>query len=55
MGRSIKKGPYADFRLLKKVETTEKSGKKISDQDMVEKINDHSGDDQPHIRCSQWK
>ena len=24
MGRSIKKGPYADFRLLKKVETTEK-------------------------------
>jgi small subunit ribosomal protein S19 len=28
MGRSIKKGPYADFRLLKKVETAEKSGKK---------------------------
>lgn len=28
MGRSIKKGPYCDFRLLKKVETIEKSGKK---------------------------
>jgi small subunit ribosomal protein S19 len=28
MGRSIKKGPYCDFRLLKKVEVTEKSGKK---------------------------
>ena len=28
MGRSIKKGPYADHRLLKKVEATEKSGKK---------------------------
>ena len=28
MGRSIKKGPYCDLRLVKKVETTEKSGKK---------------------------
>ena len=28
MGRSIKKGPYCDFRLLKKVEAMEKSGKK---------------------------
>jgi small subunit ribosomal protein S19 len=28
MGRSIKKGAYCDFRLLKKVETREKSGKK---------------------------
>ena len=28
MGRSIKKGPYSDLRLLKKVEATEKSGKK---------------------------
>ncbi|MFN3840449.1 MAG: 30S ribosomal protein S19 [Cyclobacteriaceae bacterium] len=28
MGRSVKKGPYCDFRLLKKVEATEKSGKK---------------------------
>jgi len=28
MGRSIKKGPYCDFRLLKKVEGMEKSGKK---------------------------
>lgn len=28
MGRSIKKGPYCDTRLMKKVETVEKSGKK---------------------------
>lgn len=28
MGRSIKKGPYCDFRLLNKVETAEKAGKK---------------------------
>jgi len=28
MGRSIKKGPYCDSRLSKKVETMEKSGKK---------------------------
>lgn len=28
MGRSIKKGPYCDFRLLKKVEAMEKAGKK---------------------------
>jgi small subunit ribosomal protein S19 len=28
MGRSIKKGPYCDFRLQKKVEVMEKSGKK---------------------------
>ncbi len=28
MGRSIKKGPYLDARLLKKVEAMEKSGKK---------------------------
>lgn len=28
MGRSVKKGPYCDFRLLKKVEGMEKAGKK---------------------------
>jgi len=28
MGRSIKKGPYLDTRLLKKVEAMEQSGKK---------------------------
>jgi small subunit ribosomal protein S19 len=28
MGRSIKKGPYCDFRLSKKVEAAEKTGKK---------------------------
>jgi small subunit ribosomal protein S19 len=28
MGRSIKKGAYCDFRLLKKVEGMEKAGKK---------------------------
>ena len=28
MGRSIKKGPYCDFRLTKKVEVMEKAGKK---------------------------
>lgn len=28
MGRSIKKGPYCDYRLRNKVETMEKSGKK---------------------------
>lgn len=28
MGRSIKKGPYLDARLLKKVEAMEQSGKK---------------------------
>jgi small subunit ribosomal protein S19 len=28
MGRSIKKGPYCDMRLLKKVQAIEQSGKK---------------------------
>jgi small subunit ribosomal protein S19 len=28
MGRSIKKGPYIDFRLVKKVEVMNESGKK---------------------------
>jgi small subunit ribosomal protein S19 len=28
MGRSVKKGPYADVRLLKKVQAVEQSGKK---------------------------
>jgi len=28
MGRSIKKGPYCDFRLMRKVEVMEKAGKK---------------------------
>jgi len=28
MGRSLKKGPYVDFRLTKKVATMEESGKK---------------------------
>ena len=28
MGRSIKKGPYCDFRLLSKVDAMESSGKK---------------------------
>lgn len=28
MGRSLKKGPYIDFRLVKKVDTLNESGKK---------------------------
>lgn len=28
MARSLKKGPYIDFRLVKKIETTVESGKK---------------------------
>ena len=42
MSRSLKKGPYIDFRLENKVEVMNDSGKEISDQNMVKKINDLS-------------
>ena len=29
MGRSIKKGPYCDLRVVKKVEATEKSARSL--------------------------
>ena len=35
MGRSLKKGPFIDGYLLKKVEDTECSGQKSRDQNLV--------------------
>jgi len=40
MSRSLKKGPFVDDSLMKKVEALNASGKKRSDQDLVQKIND---------------
>ena len=40
MARSLKKGPYIDFRLEKKVDALNESGKKECDQNLVKKIND---------------
>ncbi len=43
MGRSLKKGPYIDFRLEKKVTAMDDTGKKTVSQDLVTQINDFSG------------
>jgi ribosomal protein S19 len=42
MARSLKKGPYIDFRLDKKVETQNDAGKKVRNQNLVAPINDFS-------------
>jgi hypothetical protein len=39
MGRSIKKGPYCDHRVLKKGGSNREIWQEVSDQDMVKKIN----------------
>jgi len=40
MARSLKKGPYIDFRLEKKVEALESAGKKIGGKDLVAPLDD---------------
>ena len=42
MSRSIKKGPFIDFKLEKRVLEMNEGQKEISDQDMVKKISDFS-------------
>ena len=41
MARSLKKGPFVDHHLLKKVEDQNKDGIKKTDQNMVETFDDH--------------
>ena len=40
MSRSIKKGPFIDFKLEKRVVEMNDRTEEISDQDMVKKISD---------------
>lgn len=39
MGRSLKKGPFVDEHLMKKVEAAQGSDKKSSDQNLVSSFN----------------
>ena len=44
MSRSIKKGPYVHPKLMKKVETVQRSGAKTVISDVVACVDDHAGD-----------
>ena len=45
MPRSLKKGPFLDLHLLKKVEKAVESGDKKTNQNLVPSFNDHSFND----------
>jgi ribosomal protein S19 len=41
MARSLKKGPFIDHHLKKKIDVQNQDGSKKTDQNMVETIDDH--------------
>ena len=43
MGRSLKKGPYIDFRLEKEDRCNERIWQEVSNQNLVKKIDDLAG------------
>ena len=43
MGRSLKKGPFVDQKLLIKIDDMNDSGQKRPDQNLVAPLNDHAG------------
>jgi ribosomal protein S19 len=55
MSRSLKKGPFIDFKLEKRVMEMNDAGKKASHQNLVEKVSHLTGFCGPHHRRSQWQ
>jgi ribosomal protein S19 len=51
MPRSLKKGPFIDLHLLKKVEKAMESGEKKTNQNLVSPFHDHSRYDWSDHRC----
>ena len=52
MARSIKKGPFADASLLKKVDAMNEAGDKVCNQDMVPSFYNLPKHDRTHNCCS---
>ena len=50
MGRSMKKGPFVEERLMKRIESMNTSGSKTHGQDLVADLDDLPGDGRPHDR-----
>ena len=55
MPRSVKKGPFLDDHLLKKVKHLNETNGKDRHQDLVAQIDHHSGDGGTHDFCAQRK
>ena len=55
MSRSLKKGPYINYKLEKKVLDASDSKKKSCHQDLVKGFNDFSGFCRADHRSLQWK
>ena len=52
MPRSLKKGPFVDTTLMKKVDGAEREGQQGGHQDLVPPFDDRPGDAGPHRRCT---
>jgi len=50
MPRSLKKGPFVDDHLMKKVDVQNDNGVKDRHQDLVPAFHDRAGDARPHDR-----
>jgi hypothetical protein len=50
MARSVKKGPFVDAHLLKKVEAAARRRRQASDQDLVASFDDPAGFHRPDDR-----
>ncbi len=55
MPRSVKKGPFVDAHLLKKVEQANATGSKKSHQDLVKAFDNYPGNGRVDFRHTQWQ
>ena len=53
MARSVKKGPFVDGHLLKKVDEAQRHQVEEGHQDLVAPLDDHPGDGRAHLRGAQ--
>ena len=53
MARSVKKGPFVDDHLMKKVQALNEANREERDQDLVAALDDHPGHDRAHLRGPQ--
>lgn len=54
MPRSLKKGPFVDDHLLKKVDVLNEKGEKKGHQDLEPSLDHHPGDGWSHHCRSRW-
>jgi ribosomal protein S19 len=54
MPRSLKKGPFVDDHLIKKVDVLNESGEKKSNSNVVPSVHHCARHGRPHDGCTRW-